>query len=370
MENKTLLKTIILIVTCIFSQFILGEESKNVKSVTLTKVLEINDDSGEFILAYPSHFQVAPDNTLFMMDKNALYQFDSKGKFIRDFLKRGEGPGEIKYFANFYFTDKHLMMNGANPFTLQKKSLADASLVDEFRDSRLNAVSVLFGDRRGAWLRFRNVQYGKKERGYKTGIKPYTHQIFFMNPNKKVTDIKLLFTTEMASYMFKTESGNIMARDFPITSFINAWDGNRYWYIFHTRRYLIKQVDLRNNKVIREIKCPYTPVEYVTPKNEDKWKMKLYDHYKRQYHNDIVALKIYKNKLLVFTSTFNKRGDIMVHMYNSQGKLIDTFHLHMPRVKTPGRWARTSFNIIQNHMWASHTDEDDNTVVVKYKFRL
>jgi len=370
MCRKKLIIACVLVVCFLFCQWVYGQNPEKIRTVSVVKQMEINDESGEFIFAHTGNFKKAPDNSIFMTDKNELYQFDEKGKYVRNFLKQGEGPGEFKFFSNYYFTKTHLIMVGTTPFTLQKISLADASLIDEFRDNRLNAARVLFGDHRGAWLSFENTNYGSKEKGYKTGIKQTTHKIYFMNAEKKVSDTKLSFHTELGSYIFKTEDGSIMSRDFPITEFIQIWDGNRYWYIFNTRRYAIKQVDLHTNKIIREITTNYRPVKYVTLKNEDKWKVKLYDHFKRKYHNDIFALKIYKKNLLVFTSTFDKQGNPLVHMYNSQGKLKDRFFLNIPRVKTSGRWAGARFQIIQNHLWASHTDEDDNTVVVRYKFQL
>jgi hypothetical protein len=129
-------------------------------------------------------------------------------------------------------------------------------------------------------------------------------------------------------------------------------------------------VDLRANKVIREIKTLYEPVKYVYPQDVSRYEKALYKHFKRKFYNDTSAMYIFKKNLLVFTSTINDRGGILVHVFNDQGKLRDAFYLKIPLIKSRKEWQETRFSITGNHLWASHTDEDDNTVVVKYKFHL
>ena len=97
----------------------------------------------DVFLKKPQFIKIATNGDLFVYDNNHLYQFDSKGKFIRDLIVKGEGPGELKYFSNFILTDKTVIIGGVMPTKIIIKNISDGSLVSDLKLSNTNTFSSL-----------------------------------------------------------------------------------------------------------------------------------------------------------------------------------------------------------------------------------
>ena len=70
--------------------------SKNAGRVlSLKEVMRIIDTGRNFYFKYLHSIKIAPNGSIFVKDDEELLQFDSKGKFNRNFSKKGQGPGEI-----------------------------------------------------------------------------------------------------------------------------------------------------------------------------------------------------------------------------------------------------------------------------------
>ncbi len=69
----------------------------------LKKVLRIGDVGDEFYFRFPRNLKVSPDGSIFIQDIDQLLQFDQNGKFVRNFFKKGQGPGEMGYVVNYCF---------------------------------------------------------------------------------------------------------------------------------------------------------------------------------------------------------------------------------------------------------------------------
>jgi len=66
----------------------------------LIEVWRINDETGGFFFKRPANFRIADDGSIFIADSDQLLRFSSDGKFIKNLLQKGQGPGEIS--GNFY----------------------------------------------------------------------------------------------------------------------------------------------------------------------------------------------------------------------------------------------------------------------------
>jgi len=70
--------------------------SKNAGRVLkLKEVLRITDESGDYYFKYPEDLKVAHDGRIFFRDEEQILKFSLEGKFISNFFKKGQGPGEI-----------------------------------------------------------------------------------------------------------------------------------------------------------------------------------------------------------------------------------------------------------------------------------
>ena len=67
----------------------------------LKEVMRIKEDGGEFYFKSP-RMQVGPDSSVYVWDEEQLLKFDPKGKFVRNFFHKGQGPGEFLHLAGFF----------------------------------------------------------------------------------------------------------------------------------------------------------------------------------------------------------------------------------------------------------------------------
>lgn len=91
--------------------------SKNFRRVVpLTEALRITDrGQEEYYFEYPSRLHVAPDGSIFVLDVDQLLHFDQKGKFVRNYFKKGQGPGELSFVSDFWLTADYLIVHNVNP---------------------------------------------------------------------------------------------------------------------------------------------------------------------------------------------------------------------------------------------------------------
>ena len=84
--------------------------------VELTELMQINDIGGEFFFKYPRNPKVSHEGHLFVQDYEQLLQFDSKGVFIRNYFKKGQGPGEMQEIGDYLLADKMLIVHDRRLF--------------------------------------------------------------------------------------------------------------------------------------------------------------------------------------------------------------------------------------------------------------
>jgi len=113
-------KIILVLFLTIFCLSILGDEVINpnkpangIWDLKMQKVWQI-ESAGEDVFAAITRMDLTNSGHLIVKDRRRfkLYIFDDKGKFIKSFGKRGEGPGEIKSMngAGFYLADNLIIV--------------------------------------------------------------------------------------------------------------------------------------------------------------------------------------------------------------------------------------------------------------------
>ena len=110
-----------------------------------------------------------------------------------------------------------------------------------------------------------------------------------------------------------------------LTRLLRVYDGQQFLYVSESEKYRIFKVDLKNKKVVDEFTPDYQSVPYVKKVFTEEIENKLHSLTDRKYYNDIYMLRQYRGKLLVFTSTMNKKGEVRVDVMDSSGKFPDHF---------------------------------------------
>ncbi len=125
---------IVLLAIIVFTISLPAEKIGDVsgKIVFLKKTLQIDDSSEEFYFRHPGKINVDQAMNIYVLDSNRILTFDRKGKYIREFIKKGQGPGESKYISNFFISGKKVIVHNNHPAKLMVFDLK-GELLKEFR---------------------------------------------------------------------------------------------------------------------------------------------------------------------------------------------------------------------------------------------
>jgi len=112
----------------VFTSIILAQEmienpgkplsKKAGRILKLKEVLRIGDVGDEFYFRFPKNLKVTPDGSIFIQDIDQLLHFDQNGKFVRNFFKKGRGPGEMGYVINYCFHDGNIIIQSSMPYKI------------------------------------------------------------------------------------------------------------------------------------------------------------------------------------------------------------------------------------------------------------
>ena len=84
--------------------------------VTIENVMKIEDTGKDFYIKAAYGLKAAPDGSVFVRDgQDQLLQFDPQGRFIRNLMKRGQGPREMTGISDFLVTVDQIVLFGNPP---------------------------------------------------------------------------------------------------------------------------------------------------------------------------------------------------------------------------------------------------------------
>jgi len=112
----TAISSILIFCSALIGQTVIENPEKPVSKnagrvVELTELMRIDDIGGEFFFKYPRNPKVSNDGHLFVLDYEQLLEFDTKGVFVRNYFKKGQGPGEMPEIADYFLVDKMLIVH-------------------------------------------------------------------------------------------------------------------------------------------------------------------------------------------------------------------------------------------------------------------
>ena len=101
--------------------------------VTLEEVMRIEDKGKDFYIKAVYGLEIGSDGSVFVQDEQKqLLQFDSQGRFVRNLMKTGQGPGELTVIWDFLVKGRQVFLVG-NPPKL---------LVFDFAGNVLNEIGL------------------------------------------------------------------------------------------------------------------------------------------------------------------------------------------------------------------------------------
>lgn len=323
----------------------LNEEAGRI--LELREVLRITDEAGDFYFQYPRFLKVAPDGTLFLYDQEELLRFDRNGKFLHNYYKKGQGPGELNYVRNYTFQEDRLIVHSTNPNKIVWFDFA-GELV---KDQRIFDIP-------GA-LRFQLINDGtyyfwKFEFPAREG-KPTIVDIpqVLVAVDQKGKEIEDLVSFPIKSYVM----GGAMVQYSTLKSVPYK---NRFIFISHTREYSVKLFDTRSKKLLRTFNRAYQRIK--TPDGHQEAAIiiegKRYGPEQEKFLNDIDNLFVFDDRLWVLTTTKDSKNRLLIDVFDFEGRFIDSFFLGISGILMATH---------QDRLFVREKDPDELIHLVEYK---
>lgn len=330
--------------------------------VSLEKILHVKDTEAEFFFQYPLNPKIAADNSFFIRDSNQLLRFDQTGRFIQNYFKQGQGPGEMVYFRNYNFFQDGIIIQSSSPPKLMWFNYS-GELLKEMTIPKMAGSTYLFN--RGDDFYFVKAQFPRISGEPRIADAPQK-LIKFTDNGENSVDLTE-FPTKQYVVMSKTGGGGAV----PVNNLITASFQNRFLFVSHTLEYSIKLYDAEENQVTKIIKRKYNRVrsskEIVERKGGPIIDGKVVTPPPLKYANDIEHLFIVNDKLWVLTSTRDEEQRALIDVFDIEGKYIDNFRLSLPK-----RLALLGFHlkpiyIYDGFLLAIEKNQDETYSLVKYK---
>ena len=369
--KKTIILFLLLFTFAFISAQVIIENPEKPKSEKAGRILKfreelkITDEGGEFFFSRPNNLQIAPNGSLFVQDREQILQFDSKGKYLRNLFKHGQGPGEMQYIDNYFFTDQNIVIQNSSPhklvfFDYEGNFIKEFRIPQHYRTLRLLSLfENLF------YFHYFNLPFGEVKKPSTVDVPHIILSISIKGDN--VTELKSFSLKKHIVAAPSGRSGGI----YDVGEFIYVPFKNNYLFIVNTQEYSIKLYDLAENKIIREFKRKYNRVKS-PPLTEEEKKSgfmiagKRYPPPPQEYLNDIKNLFVSNNKLLVLTSSTGKDKGTLFDIFNFEGQYLDNFYIQFPDNFNPDI-SKTRMTISGEFLYLVEEDNEEIYRIIKYK---
>lgn len=337
--------------------------SKNTgRIVELIEVMRIDDIGGDFYFKYPRNPKIAPDGSLFVTDQEQLLQFDPNGSFVRNYFKKGQGPGEMQTVGNYFFSEEAIIVHDRR---LQKILWFDFSgkLIKEFKIHELPTFTRLH-------LFYDRTYYLIGHRIPSTEGKPSVLDV--PNDLYAVTEdgqeIEKLLSLPVESFAISSGGGGGMIS---IAELSTLPYKEKYLFLSHTQDYLVKIYDVESRKIIRSFKRKYKRVK--APKGRRIGGIigisgKTYSA-PRDFLNDITKLLVFNDLLWVMTSTADKKKGVLIDVYDFDGQYIDNFFLKFPGEIDPVTIGYRPMTLSGDCLFMTVQNEDETISITKCRIK-
>jgi hypothetical protein len=332
--------------------------------VALKEVMKIADEGDQYFFKSPFNLKIAPDQSIFVQEQEHLWQFDRNGKFVRDYFKKGQGPGEMNYVSNFQLDERNLIIHASGP---PKIIWYDYSgrLVDEFTIRQKARVSK--------FLLFYNPTYyfvGFDFPVVKGEPKAVDMPENILALTQDAEEVKNLISFPTKAFVIPGSGGG--GGLFPLSSLITVPYQKKYLFVMHTQEYLVKLYNVENSQVIRAFKRGYERIKDLGLTEEQKKGGVIIDgkHYTRppqKFSNDIANLFIGGDNLWVVTSTSVKNKGVLIDVFNSGGKYIDNFYLKTPEGSALKLGRPGHVTVLGDFLYGIEETSEGTFVIKKYR---
>jgi hypothetical protein len=328
--------------------------------LALKEVLRIKDDGAAFFFKEPYlNIAAAADGSVFVQDGLKLYKFGPDGRYLGNFVKAGQGPGEITTeLTEFLVRGNELVLFSAPSSKLLVLSLA-GKLLKEIKLSQRTFFDLVAYDGRMFFMtNLRVAEFGRKD-----GLQPRNNYLFLLSPDGTSAETPTVFSSEDAIKIYPGRDGRPGAISASSVTWMRRSPAvGTYFFMADAEDYLVKRVDLGTGTIVRTFRRDYRRVKNISRDKESRDRFPAFE-------NDIHRLLIREDKLWVLTSTFDPKKGILTDVFDFEGRFLDSFYLPLFDARTGDSFSRRYMPMaIQGHdLFVVEHDADWNYTVAKYE---
>ena len=329
--------------------------------LALKEVLRIKDNGSTYFFKEPYlNIEAADDGSVFVQDGLKLYKFGPDGRYQGNFVKVGQGPGEITTeLTEFIIRGGEAVLFSAPSSKLLVLDLS-GKLIKEITFSRRTFYDlVAYDGRKFLMTNLRIAEFARKE-----GLRKRNNYLFLVAPDGTATETPTVFASEDTVVIYPGRDG----RPGAISSSSVTWMrrspvAGSHFFMADAEDYLIKRVDAATGTVDRTFRRDYPRVK--NPKKD----VKEYRDRFPALENDIHRLLVRGDKLWVLTSTFDAKKGILTDVFDFEGRFLDSFYLPLFDARTGDSFSRRYMPMfIQGkHLFVVEHDADWVYSVAKYE---
>ena len=324
--------------------------------VPLKEVARITDETGKFLFVQPFAVFTGHDGSIYVQESKQLLKFDAEGRFVKNLLKRGQGPGELDdNLTDVVVREKDIILWSSNNYKfirldLDGRLIEDKKLVQGFLGSLLGASG-------GRCFFLRHEMDAVKPRPRISGIFETPRRLVIVPDSGEAVPTPVVMSmTEALHFGSRSVSVSTISRAMPVAA------DERTVFLFHSPDYLIKLLDLETGEVVRSFRREYDRVRYEV-KTPPGYPAELIP----KFHNDLCRLLWRNDRLWAVTSTFDPKKGILVDVFNREGKYLDNFYLPIFKIRRNNPQYFAPMAIWGNYLYLLEADEDDIISLIKYE---
>ncbi|MHB8094562.1 MAG: hypothetical protein ACYDH0_06430 [Candidatus Aminicenantales bacterium] len=342
--------------------------AKNAGRVVVpTEVLSISDEgTGDFYFKVLFGLTAGPDGSIVVRGRDQLLHFDANGKFLRDYFKKGQGPGEMQSVIAWFQTDRDIVVQAYPPKFLWFDLQGNLE-----REMPLSAQATIFAfaiaSFEGVFYLYRPVDPREEGEWHVVDI---PNAIISLDKTTGATKTLSSFPTKAHTASLSGSGGATS----PISRFIAVPFGGQFLALSHTSEYLLKIYDPGSDKVVREFRRPYERVK-AGPRDEgggvlfNKPGGKASAPPRPKYRNDILNILVRGDRIWAVTSTRDEKKGILIDVFDADGFYQDAFYLKLPEPALNSLELNLMSEIRGDSLWLIETTEDFSEFTIR-KYRI
>jgi len=335
--------------------------------VKLTEVWRVGDEGGGFYFKYPGRLRVGPDGMIYLTCDKQLLRFSPEGKFEKNLLKIGEGPGELNSLTDYRIEKERILLLSMNPMKIIFFT-SEGVLKEEIRIPWIAGPQFfqISGDQ--ILLLSTGVQFTK----VKNGKNLEKHKIVSLNTDGTSKETGLEFSYSFQANVLRGEDGVgvMMEIDFPVL-FTDM--GEQMSMVSASAEYLIQRIDMEKKKSMAIFRRPFRRIPYVKkPQSEGEGvfvggkKVKA-EFTAPEFFPDIQRLLTVGGRLWVFTARIEAGKGVLIDVFDPDGKYVDCFLLPLKGVRSAHDLTAKLVAVQGEFLYTIEKDEEDIATLVKYK---